>query len=166
MTSSHTFVPCLVHSDVYRRMLCDMTDSEAARPEGWVPDLLTFGARLALVRQRMGWTNVKEAAISCSIAPETWRRWETGKFEPRGLIAACMKIAGVTGVDYRWLALGPDDRSATDTSQAVGNTLRYPALGERVVAVGRPDRVIDDVMPRGIMRTRPIDRACVPALVG
>lgn len=89
-----------------------MTDLRKATAQGWVPDVSTFGARLALVRQRMGWTNIKEAAEACAIAPQTWRQWEAGKFEPRQLVHACMKIAGVTGVDYRWLALGPDDRPA------------------------------------------------------
>jgi hypothetical protein len=31
----------------------------------WVPEL-TFGARLALVRHRMGW-NIKEAAAACDL---------------------------------------------------------------------------------------------------
>ena len=41
----------------------------------WVPDTSTFGARLALVRQRMGW-NLKEAALACQLPQGSWREWE------------------------------------------------------------------------------------------
>jgi transcriptional regulator with XRE-family HTH domain len=135
-----------------------MTDLQTPRPPGWVPDVATFGARLALLRQAMGWTNVKEAANACSIGPENWRRWESGKFEPRGLVSACMKIAGVTGVDYRWLALGPDNRQVEAVPVPTeGSTLRYPALGEHVVAVGTGDPRPNLSNMRSNVRTRPID---------
>lgn len=39
---------------------------------GWRADDSTFGARLALVRQRMGWGNVKEAALACGRAGSDW----------------------------------------------------------------------------------------------
>jgi hypothetical protein len=52
-----------------------MTTSVEPARTGWVPDDSTFAARLALVRQRMGW-NVKKAADECGIAVENWRRWE------------------------------------------------------------------------------------------
>jgi transcriptional regulator with XRE-family HTH domain len=137
------------------------------RPPGWIPDLSTFGARLALLRQTMGWTNVKEAAVACAIPVETWRRWENGKFEPRGLVNAAMKISGVTGVDYRWLALGPVDRQASlpgASTDTVAVTAKY-LPGERVVTTGMDARRIDahlnDLvnvpLMRGSMRTRPID---------
>lgn len=143
-----------------------MTDSKRASAQGWVPDLATFGARLALVRQRMGWTNIKEAAEACAIAPQTWRYWEAGKFEPRQLVSACMKIAGVTGVDYRWLALGPDDRTAAGTIRSVSDTFQYSPLGERVVAVGRSDRPIDGPRAHVGVRARPIDRRYPAPVVG
>lgn len=137
-----------------------MTDSNA-RAQGWVPDVSTFGARLALVRQRMGWTNIKEAAEACAIAPQTWRQWESGKFEPRQLVNACMKIAGVTGVDYRWLALGPVEQAMVPTELAASSrTLHYPApIGERVVAQIRSEGnwQRDSSNIRSI-RTRPIGR--------
>lgn len=137
-------------------MLCRMTDMSTRAP-GWVPDLSTFGARLALVRQRMGWTNIKEAAVACAISPETWRRWEAGRFEPRQLVNACMKIAGVTGVDYRWLALGPDTRAEAPAA-TVGVTHGYPTIGQRVIITSGTDRQNAFPHPGPIMRTRPIDQ--------
>lgn len=134
-----------------------MTDLKRAPATGWVPDLSTFGARLAAVRQRMGWTNIKEAAEACAIAPQTWRQWEADKFEPRQLIHNCMKIAGVTGVDYRWLAIGQDFEASANTivESQVGDTLRYP-IGQRVVAVaGAKERT--DSPDRTVVRARPID---------
>ena len=132
-----------------------MTDLKA-RPQGWVPDVSTFGARLALVRQAMGWTNIKEAALACSIAPQTWRNWEAGRFEPRGLVNASMKIAGVTGVDYRWLAVGPDDRPAEVPATPARATGRYLSR-EHVVAVGagEPSHTASNMCSN--LRTRPID---------
>lgn len=136
-----------------------MTDSQ-----GWVPDASTFGTRLAMVRQRMGWTNVKEAAVACAIAVESWRRWEAGKTEPRGLVNTCLKIAGVTGVDYRWLALGPDV-AATSTEAREGVTLRYP-LGERIVTIGQTDRLLRASNVRAMVRTRPIGEQLSAGLAG
>ena len=143
-----------------------MTDLQA-RPQGWVPDVSTFGARLALVRQRMGWTNIKEAAEQCAIAPQTWRQWESDKFVPRQLVNACIKIAGVTGVDYRWLALGPADQAptaaqpmaATSAAQG-GSTPEYSvALGERVVAVGSKSNISSiRTLVRIGLRTKPVRR--------
>lgn len=104
-----------------------MTESST----GWVPDDSTFGMRLAMIRQRMGWTNVKEAARACAIGPESWRRWEAGTYEPRGLVSACMKIAGASGCDYRWLALGPDAR--LEARSAPATVTRQYQAGMRLV---------------------------------
>ena len=101
-----------------------MTDL-SPRPPGWTPDVSTFGARLALVRQRMGWGNVKQAADLCGTPVQSWRGWERDGLMPRSLITVCIKIAGVTGVDYRWLALGPDDRTVGDSERTASDTLRY-----------------------------------------
>lgn len=73
----------------------------------WVPDDATFGARLALVRQRMGW-NMKEAALACGIKPNTWRDWELKGREPHRLKAMCEQIASYTGCNYLWLMTGRD----------------------------------------------------------
>lgn len=80
----------------------DMTATDAM-PRGWVPSDTTFGARLALVRQQMGWGNVKEAAEACGLPPETWRTWERDNTTPRNLADIAWKIAEATGVDYGWL---------------------------------------------------------------
>ncbi len=116
-----------------------MTDVQRKREPGWIPDLTGFGARLALVRQHMGWGNVKQAASLCGIAVETWRTWERDNVAPKHPLPACMKIAGVTGVDYRWLALGPVDHSGMPMDQSAAVTQRYAGIGERVVATGIAD---------------------------
>ena len=134
-----------------------MTDMQGRRAPGWVPDLSTFGARLALVRQAMGWGNVKQAAVLCGIPPETWRTWERDGVEPKSLVSSAMKIADVSGVDYRWLALGPEDRAAEAATTSVGGTLRYRGLGEHVVAISQTDRPTPQVGTGQGMRTRPID---------
>jgi transcriptional regulator with XRE-family HTH domain len=145
--------------------MLDMTDMQrrgaGTRAPGWVPDASTFGARLALVRQAMGWGNVKQAAQLCGIPVETWRNWERDGGEPRGLVNAAMKIAGVTGVDYRWLAIGPDDRvTPTIEVKTESPTLRYHApLGERVVTQINPMNALQrDASNIRSMRTRPIGR--------
>src|SRR5687768_8225624 len=70
----------------------------------WVPDDSTFGARLALVRWRLGW-NVKEAADICGINDQSWRNWEGGG-HPRDYIATCEKIATTTNCSMMWLVGG------------------------------------------------------------
>ena len=70
---------------------------------GWVATDETFGARLALVRQRMGWGNVKEAALACGIPVQSWRGWERDGRQPRDYLETCRKIADETGCDLLWL---------------------------------------------------------------
>src|SRR5262245_32692478 len=53
-----------------------MTDIDEARAVGWIPDGSTFGARLAMVRQHVGWGNVELAATECGVPVQSWRRWE------------------------------------------------------------------------------------------
>lgn len=87
----------------------------------WVPDAATFGARLALVRQKMGW-NLKEAALACGLPSGSWREWELHGREPRGLNAIATKIADRTGCDDYWLMTGrPSPGGSGDgTAQPVG----------------------------------------------
>lgn len=73
---------------------------------GWTADDSTFGARLALIRQRQGWGNVKEAAIACGIATETWRTWERDGVLPRNYAQVCQRISEATGADHYWLLTG------------------------------------------------------------
>lgn len=70
---------------------------------GWRPDDSEFGARLALIRQRMGWGNVKEAALACGLPVESWRNWERDGRIPRDFVAVCKAISDRTGVDLSWL---------------------------------------------------------------
>lgn len=92
------------------RMLCLMTavDGEP-RPanlgRGWTVDDSTFGARLALVRQRMQW-NIKEAARECGIPAASWGTWENGAM-PRRYTEMCRLISQRTGCDHAWLLDGP-----------------------------------------------------------
>jgi transcriptional regulator with XRE-family HTH domain len=88
-------------------ILCVMTEMMESRRSGWIADDSTFGARLALVRQRMGWGNVKEAADACGIPVESWRRWERDNRAPRDVADVAWQIAERTGADYGWLLAGP-----------------------------------------------------------
>jgi hypothetical protein len=136
-----------------------MTDLSKRAP-GWVPDLTSFGARLALVRQHVGWGNVKQAAEACGIPPETWRSWERDGMTPRSYMNACMKIAGVTQVDLNWLAVGPAGAPAAGAAAPVEATHGYTPLKHdpRVVATikGLSDR--DTQRNMRTTRTSPIGR--------
>jgi hypothetical protein len=92
------------------RMLCHMTAVQGEpRPsnleQGWTVDDGTFGARLALVRQRMQW-NIKEAARECGVPAASWGTWEAGSL-PRRYTEICAQIAERTGASYMWLLTGP-----------------------------------------------------------
>jgi hypothetical protein len=80
--------------------------TEPTTTVGWVPDD-TFGARLALVRQHMGW-NITQAAIACGQNEETWRGWEKFHRSPRQIQKVARRIAEATGCSYSWLMLGGD----------------------------------------------------------
>ena len=79
------------------------------RSTKWVPTDDTFGARLALIRQRMKWGNVKEAAVACGLPPESWRTWERDGVAPRRVVEIAGLIAERTGCDYVWLLTGRSD---------------------------------------------------------
>jgi transcriptional regulator with XRE-family HTH domain len=84
-----------------------MATTDAEQQAGWVPDAAdAFGARLALLRQRMGWGNVKEAAAACGLPVESWRNWERDNREPRNYLEICRTISNATGVDFMWLLTG------------------------------------------------------------
>src|SRR5687768_12071414 len=72
---------------------------------GWTIDDSTFGARLALVRQRMDW-NIKEAARECGVPAASWRTWERDGVQPRNIIEIVGLISERTGADYGWLLAG------------------------------------------------------------
>lgn len=71
----------------------------------WVPTDDTFGARLALVRQRFGW-NMKEAAAACGLPQNSWIEWESKGRTPRNLPAIAQQIHAATGVNDYWLMTG------------------------------------------------------------
>lgn len=73
--------------------------------DGWTAAGESFGARLALIRHRMGW-NIKEAAVNCAIPPQTWRFWELIGGQPRNLMEVCERISRITRCDSEWLAHG------------------------------------------------------------
>lgn len=82
-----------------------MALTELVETDEWVPRD-TFGARLALVRQRNGW-NVKEAADACGLNDQSWRNWEEPESKgPRDYAGVCAKIAEQAGCELRWLMAG------------------------------------------------------------
>lgn len=66
-------------------------------------DTSTFGARLALVRQRVSIDNK-----ACGVPVETWLSWERGSREPRRMTTVSKQVASATGCDYLWLRHGLD----------------------------------------------------------
>lgn len=76
----------------------------------WIPSTKTFGARLALVRWRMGW-NVKEAAVACGLSESNWRGWELDGRMPHKLNEVAKQISASTGVNKHWLIDGEGDPS-------------------------------------------------------
>lgn len=150
-----------------------MTGVEA---QPWVP-ALTFAAKLAIVRNEMGW-NIKEAARACGIKPQSWRGWEIERRVPHDQLAVAKKIADATGVDLQWLLFGdqlaPDDgRPGRVLRRGRRLTASYPAgvtganpdrPAGHVVRTGRrqrpspdrpPDRRDREVADRPVRLTRP-----------
>lgn len=120
---------------VMSRMLCHMTAVQGEpRPsnleQGWTVDDGTFGARLALVRQRMQW-NIKEAARECGVPAASWGTWEAGSL-PRRYTEICRLIADRTGASYLWLLTGPQGQTRTMAS--------YPSPSSRVADPGSRPR--------------------------
>lgn len=129
-----------------------MVEQEA---ESWVPEL-TFGARLALVRHRMGW-NIKEAATACGIRPQSWRGWELEGRTPHDQLSVGRQIADRTGVDLYWLLDLPDDAGAR----------RVAPLEPRVVRRSRRASETNMSYPAGAGRWAvPAPRPATAGLVG
>lgn len=110
-----------------------MTEMAVAGQAGWVADDSTFGARLALVRQRMSWGNVKEAADACGLPVENWRRWERDGRAPRDIVEIAGIISERTGCDFGWLLAG----RRLSGYQRNAATLRY---GYRPAPMGPTDQ--------------------------
>lgn len=109
-----------------------MTTTTVERRSGWIADDSTFGARLALVRQKKAWGNVKEAATACGLPVESWRNWERDNVVPRRVVTIAKVISMATGCDYLWLLLGSGDY---DT-----RTTEVYSPGQRVVATAGQER--------------------------
>lgn len=111
-------------------MTTEVLGSTTAKPEppaSWIPDDSTFGARLALIRQRMAWGNVKEAATACGLPAESWRTWERDGVEPRGLLRVAKQISDRTGCDYAWLVGGSALRASPSTTPRYGTSAERAA---------------------------------------
>lgn len=130
-------------------MLCHMTAVHGEpRPantgQGWTVDDSTFGARLALIRQRMQW-NLKEAARECGIPAATWGLWENGAM-PRRYTEMCRLIANRTGCDYLWLLDGPRLSAGAGTPNSRLTQLIHPVspvaghgpIGQKLPGTTRP----------------------------
>lgn len=136
-----------------------MTTPELAT-DSWVPDDLTFGARLALIRQRMGW-NVKEAALACGLPAQSWRGWEIGGREPHRRTTIAMTIAAKTGCDFLWLVHGPDRGGAQPPRG-------YFEQSRTIRSIGSPDTRSGVTNHRGlsptrsVRQTRPMSRSRKP----
>ena len=72
----------------------------------WTPED-TFGSRLALVRNRLGW-NMTEAAEHCGTSDQSWRNWEIEGAKPRAMDEVVANIAKATGCDPIWLMFGTE----------------------------------------------------------
>lgn len=79
-----------------------MDTHPALTGQTWIPEADTFGARLALLRHRMGW-NITEAARACGVSESAWRDWELRNQLPRNLQLVTMKIHVATGCSAPWL---------------------------------------------------------------
>lgn len=132
-------------------------ESTAAPIEGWVADDATYGARLALIRQRMGWGNIAKAAKECGVPVDSWRNWEVDGRLPHRITTISMAITTRTGCDYLWLVHGPD-RGATLRSTCyvpgarlvatVGQTAdRRPSIGHATTRPVRQTRPVGGVRP-------------------
>lgn len=87
----------------------------------WVPDLGSYGARLALVRQHMGW-NMKEAARECGLPQNSWLGWESTGHNPRDFVRVSEAISKRTGATVDGLLPGqksvPQDVSSLQAAPA------------------------------------------------
>jgi hypothetical protein len=129
--------------------------AETSEQTGWVADASTFGARLALIRQRMHWGNVKEAAEACGVPVESWRRWERDDREPHRRDTIAANIAHASGCDYLWLVHGPSrgklPRRDSNTEPAgYGHVTHGPThkIRSRPREAHRPGRMVTQTRPR------------------
>lgn len=111
------------------------TNPKKNEDSAWNPDTSSFGARLALVRWKMGW-NVAEAERECGTTQNLWANWEAGSM-PRQLVEVVTKIAWRAKVDRNWLLMGEQSPDGTVTRlypRKSHNWGRLTPIGGRTVA--------------------------------
>jgi len=139
-------------------------ETTTAQTSPWIPTDDTFGARLALVRQKMGWGNVKEAALACGLPPESWRTWERDGVKPRNLVEIAERIADRVNCDFDWLLRGQrvpgrKGRQSTDETLVVAGQPRAKRAGK---VTTQPSGPLTGVAPSpGFPRTVRIPRSRV-----
>lgn len=120
-------------------------DTTSTATAGWVATDATFGARLVLIRQKMGWGNIAKAARECGVPTDSWRNWEVDGVEPHRRTTIAKMIATRTGCDYLWLVHGPDRGGVPSTG---------PDSGTRVIPARKPRS--HDVSAHALPSTRPV----------
>lgn len=136
------------------------TDAQASvEVPTWIPSDETFGARLALIRQKMGWGNVKKAAEECGLPVQSWRTWERDGVVPHRQVTIAMTIATRTGCDYLWLVHGPERgalrRNYYGSARVLLAADRSPMTPEHPSSFGQPHT-------RAVRQTRPVGGAALP----
>lgn len=140
-----------------------MSITEGSAPEiveapGWTADDSSFGARLALIRQRMGWGNIARAAKECGVPTDSWRNWEVDGREPHRLTTIAMAIATKTGCDYLWLVHGPNRGARVPTGRYVKtHVLRRRRAADQPADAGTFGQLrASSHSSRPVRQTRPI----------
>lgn len=132
-----------------------ITEETGRVAPGWTADASTFGARLALIRQRMGWGNIAKAAKECGVPTDSWRNWEVDGREPHRMVTIAMTIATKTGCDLDWLVYGPGPRPRFETRQFRAHRV-VATMGQPPSRSPSSDDVARPTDP--VRRTRPIVR--------
>lgn len=137
----------------------------ADAPTGWIPDDTAFGARLALIRQRMGWGNIRKAAQECGLPPESWRTWERDGVQPNRILEIAAIISRRTGCDYAWL-LGVRDHDGSINTR-YGRVPVRPTSGPPLERRRPPERptATSGTGPsprRPVVRSRTLSRVTTP----
>lgn len=147
-------------------IVCLMTTAVGEAPvqtQPWIPNDDTLGARLALVRWRMGW-NMKQAALAVGVPAATWRLWEAENAQPRNLVEIAERIADRVNCDFDWLLRGQrvpgrKGRQSTDETLVVAGQPRAKRAGK---VTTQPSGPLTGVAPSpGFPRTVRIPRSRV-----
>jgi hypothetical protein len=138
-----------------------MTTSETEHAT-WVPTL-TFAAKLALIRHKMGW-NIKQAAIACGLPPQSWRGWELQGRLPHDIRATARRISMRTQCDYDWLLDEPTESDGLPRQQTIVGLLQSAErmnAKRRGPADNRPPGQPSVKSTNGVRRTARIPRDAI-----